>query len=193
MVADRHAGHNDRAAADPDVVSDYDRSRLRFAEGKRAVCPGCAEPLARAGGVKRGIDLHVRRNQRIVADDDPVVVQKRAAHVHFAVVAEVNVVPIIHIEGRRDPQVCAAPAQQLRQNAVLFREIVRIRQIVIAHQLFRLVPLRQQLRVAAVINRACQHFFAFRHCIDLRNSECLRCAACFMIAYGAAFIHRFRS
>ena len=151
----------DGPAADPHMVADDDRRGLRLAKGERPVRPRRAEPLGGVGGVERGVNLHVGRDQHIVAYDDAVIVQKRAVHVHFAVVAKIDVVAVIRIKRRGDPQVGAAPAQQFGQNAVFLRRIGRIQAVIVPHQVFGFVPLGQQLGVAAVIQLPGQHLFAF--------------------------------
>lgn len=90
-------------AANPDVVADDDRCCLGLAEGERPVFFLRSKPVSGVGGVEGGIDLHVGSNQSVIANNDAAVIQEGAVHVYFAVVAEVNVVAVIHIKGRSDP------------------------------------------------------------------------------------------
>lgn len=151
IVADSDARQQNGTTADPDIVSDDNRRRLGTAEGKGAVLSGSVEPVGSIGRVKGGIDLYVGCNQRIVADDNAVVVQKGAVHVDFAVVAKIDVVAVVHIKRRCDPQVFAASAQKLGQDAFLLCKVLGVGAVVVADQVLCLVLLCQQFWIAAVV------------------------------------------
>ena len=163
VAADGDAGQQDSSAADPYVVSDDYRGGLRFAECKGTVFPGRSEALCGAGGMKGGIDLYVGGNERVVADDDPVVVQKRTVHVHFTVISKINIVSIVGIERSGDPEVFASASQKLREDPVFCLCVRGIRLIVVPDQVFCLMPLSQKLGIAAVVKLPGKHFFSFGH------------------------------
>ena len=113
IVTDGNTRHNNDAAADPDMISNVDRSGLGFAEGKGAILSLSAESVTGIGGVKRGVDLHIWSNEGVIPDADRIVIQKCTVHIYFAVVAKENVISVIHIKGRGNPEVFSHSPQKL--------------------------------------------------------------------------------
>ena len=79
-AADAHAWQHDRAAADPHVIADRDRpAHLDLA------------PLERVDRVRRGVQLHVGREEDVVPDADLGNVQHAAPRVGVEVPPHVDV------------------------------------------------------------------------------------------------------
>ncbi len=113
--------------------------------------------------MKGGIDLYVRGNERVVADDDPVIVQKRTVHVYLTVISKINIISIVCIKRGGDPEVFASSAQKFSEDPVLCAGICRIGLVIIPDQVLGLMPLSQKLGIAAVIKLSGKHFFSFCH------------------------------
>ena len=94
-IADRHAGTEDGASADPAIIADRHRPP-EFEPGT---------PLIGVDRVHRGVDLHVRSEHHVCADRHVADIENDAVVVGIQVLACANVRAVITIERRFDPQV----------------------------------------------------------------------------------------
>ena len=62
--------------------------------------------------MKGRVDLHIGCNQRIVTNANDVVIQKSAVHIHFAVVSKIDLIAVINVKRRCDPQIFPFSAQK---------------------------------------------------------------------------------
>ena len=56
----------------------------------------------------------------MISYTNDIIIQKSTIHIYFAVISEINIVAIIHIKRRGNPQVLPFPTKQLVQNSFFF-------------------------------------------------------------------------
>ena len=77
--------------AEPDIAEEL--GFLPWYDGARiGAAIHLAEPLSGVRGMKGRIDLHIGRNEGIVTNDNQIIIQKSTVHIHFAVIAEIDVI-----------------------------------------------------------------------------------------------------
>lgn len=113
IIANGDAWQDYRSAADPYIISDRNRSRLRFTEFKRTVFFEDSEPVRGVGWMECRIDLYIRSDQCVISDPNDVVIQKCTVHIHFTIITEINVIAIVRKKRRRYPEVFPFPPSKL--------------------------------------------------------------------------------
>src|SRR5688500_7822106 len=85
VVADRHAGKNDRAASDPHIVADMNRTR-----GLQTLAPA-----RRIDRMLRGVELNGRTDLHIIPDIDAGTVEKHTVIVDKDAPSKTDIVTIV--------------------------------------------------------------------------------------------------
>lgn len=119
VVADGHTGQDHRPSADPNTIADFYRSRLRTAKSKLTLFPRQSKPFSKIRRMERRVNLNRRANECVITDFYAVVVKKNAVQVDFAMISEKNIISVIDIKRRCNPDVLTATAQQLSQYSFL--------------------------------------------------------------------------
>ena len=145
VVADGHTGQDHRPSADPNTIADFYRSRLRTAKSKLTLFPRQSKPFSKIRRMERRVNLNRRVNECVITDFYAVVVKKNAVHIDFTVISEKDVISVIDIKQRGNPNIFAATAKQLSQHGLLRFQIAGRKCVVLFDQVFSQMPTLQQL------------------------------------------------
>ena len=78
--------------------------------------PCSSQPLTsrflREDRVPGGVDLHIGRNQDIIADSDRLIVDKRTVHIDDHIAADKNIFPVVAVKGHINRHIFPDISQQ---------------------------------------------------------------------------------
>ena len=140
-VANGHPGQHGGVGADPDPFSDMNGSREHV-----------AAPLRLHGVVQSG-QHHIVANQDAVADENAPLILKLAAHVDKDMLADVDVLTAVRVEGReqREALIHWLAGQPGEQDAQLLRRMVAAVDLRREAQRLLTGPVHEQMRLAPVL------------------------------------------
>lgn len=157
IVADRHARHDLRAAADPNVVSDCDGGG------------GFEPPIAqlRVDGVLRGIESANRTDEDVVAEGDGRAVENDGVVIGKEVVSDADIVAVIAPKRRHDEERFSRFGLQKPHDDIALAFDVGGRQLIESKaEIFGGEPISDEFAAIGIVQFAAEHFLFFGFCHD---------------------------
>ena len=97
VFTDGHTRKDCRAASYPYTIFYKDGSGNCVADGRSGTCP-FRHPFREVNGMSSGIYFYIGGYHHVVTDNDIVIIEERAVHVHDHLVPEIDVFPILASE-----------------------------------------------------------------------------------------------
>jgi len=151
--ADRHAGQHDHTAAQPDVFADGDR----FGRFEPALS------LPRLDRVRRRQQLQIRPRHHAATKADRRAVEQHTAEVEKYAVLQLDVLAIVAMERRLDPDTLAAVSQQSAQQRLARLALLRQCRVVARRQFARPGLPPSEVGVERRIEQPGEHAVALSH------------------------------
>ncbi len=157
IVADGHARHDLRAAADPHVISDGDWGG------------GFAPPIAqlRVDGVLSGIESAIRTDEDVVAEGDGRAIENDGVVIGKEVVSEADIIAVIAPKRRHDEERFPRRGLQKPHDDIALAFDVGGGQLIESEaEIFGAEPISDEFAAIGIVQFAAEHFLFFGFCHD---------------------------
>jgi hypothetical protein len=118
VFTDGHTRKDCRAASYPYTIFYKDGAGNCVADGRSGTCP-FRHPFREVNGMSSGIYFYIGGYHHVVTDNDIVIIEERAVHVHDHLVPEIDVFPILASEVYVDVNILADTSEHLPIDALL--------------------------------------------------------------------------
>ena len=109
----------------------------------------------------RRVDLNRRPDLHVVADRDPVAVQKDAVIVHKHISTNQDIVAVVATEGRLQDRAAAEMTEELHEKRQPLFGSISSRRIELIEEILRVKMVGDELRICGAIKLAGEHFLLF--------------------------------